>query len=237
MHSFANACTARTCARRVSATCARLTTCSGLLALTPQSRVLDLGCGTGRLAEYISDTTGACLYGMDYCPEAIEIANARTETKRDRLSYQVGNLDHLDYAEHFFDVILSIDSLYMPNQLEETLQKMVRLLKAGGQIAAFYTQMVWGSQAKRDSLLPEKTPLGEALGKAGLPYQAYDYSRQTYRLMQQKRSLGEEMKDVFNAEGNQALYEFIVNESESSLAPYDAETCNFARYLYHIRLA
>ncbi len=158
----------------------------GLLALTPQSRVLDLGCGTGKLAEYISDTTGACLYGMDYCPEAIEIANIRTDMKRERLSFQVGNLDHLDYADHFFDVILSIDSLYMPNHLDETLQKMARLLTAGGQIAAFYTQMVWGADAKRDSLLSEKTPLGEALGKAGLPYQAYDYSRQTYRLMQAK---------------------------------------------------
>ncbi len=213
----------------------------GRLNLTPESRVLDLGCGSGMLAEYISDTTGACLYGMDYCPEAIDLANARIASKRDRLSYQVGNLDHLDnpadYPDHFYDVILSIDSLYMPNHLDETLQKMSRLVKTGGQIAAFYTQMVWDSDAKRDKLLAEKTPLGEALGKAGLAYKAYDYSRQTYRLMQLKRRIGEAMKDRFMAEGNQALYEFIANESESSPAPYDPHTCSFARYLYHIRLA
>ena len=45
------------------------------------------------LVEYISDTTSASLYGVDYCPDVIDIANARTESKRDRLSYQVGNLD------------------------------------------------------------------------------------------------------------------------------------------------
>jgi ubiquinone/menaquinone biosynthesis C-methylase UbiE len=208
----------------------------GLLKLNPHSRVLDLGCGNGMLAEYISDTTGACLNGMDYCPDAIDIANARTESKRDRLSYQVGNLDRLDYQEYFFDVILSIDSLYMPNRLDETLQKMIRLIRKGGQIAAFYTQMVWGSDAKRESLLPEKTPLGEFFCKAGLGYKTYDYSRQTYALMQLKRKIGEEMKAGFDAEGNQALYEFIINESESSLAPYDANTCNFARYLYLIKL-
>jgi ubiquinone/menaquinone biosynthesis C-methylase UbiE len=207
-----------------------------LLKLAPKSRVLDLGCGTGLMAEYISDVTGALACGLDYCPDAIEIANARTESNHDRLSFQVGNLDHLEYHDHFFDVIISIDSLYMPTRLDETLQKMILLLRTGGQIAVFYTQMVWGSDAKRDTLLAEKTPLGEALIKAGLPYKAYDYSRQTYAMMQRKRSIGEEMKERFLAEGNRALYEFIINESESSLAPYDPSTCSFARYLYHISL-
>jgi ubiquinone/menaquinone biosynthesis C-methylase UbiE len=205
-----------------------------LLKLGPQSRVLDLGCGTGLMAEYIAEISGAQVYGMDYCPDAIEIASARTESRHDRLEFQVGNLDHLDYPEHFFDVILSIDSLYMPNHLDETLQKMIRLLKSGGQVAVFYTQMVWGSDDKRDTLLSERTPLGVALGKAGLPFTAYDYSKETYALMQRKRSIGEEMKGRFLAEGNRALYEFIVNESESSLEPYDADTCTFARYLYQV---
>jgi ubiquinone/menaquinone biosynthesis C-methylase UbiE len=207
----------------------------GLLNMAPESRVLDLGCGIGMLAEYISDMTGACLYGMDYCPEAIDIANARTALKRDRLSYQVGNLDHLDYQENSFDAIISIDSLYMPNRLDETLQQMVRSLKASGQIAAFYTQMVWGNDSKRETLCPEKTPLGEALSKAGLAYRTCDYSRQTHALMQCKRKIGEEMKGLFEAEGNLALYEFIINESESDPAPYHADTCNFARYLYLVK--
>lgn len=42
-----------------------------LLHLKPESHVLDLGCGNGRIAEYISDVTGAQAWGMDYIPEAI----------------------------------------------------------------------------------------------------------------------------------------------------------------------
>jgi ubiquinone/menaquinone biosynthesis C-methylase UbiE len=208
----------------------------GLLGLSPDIRILDLGCGTGMLAEYISDTTGDRLWGMDYCPEAVEIANVRTETKRERLSYQVGNLDHLDYPENFFDFILSVDSLYMPNHLEETLQKMTRLLKPGGQMAVFYTQKIWGIVQDRDKLLPEKTPLGEALQRIGLSFKTRNYSRQTYQLMQQKRKIGEAMKPLVEAEGNRLLYEFIINESESSLAPYNPGSCNSSRYLYSIRL-
>jgi ubiquinone/menaquinone biosynthesis C-methylase UbiE len=205
--------------------------------LTPHSRVLDLGCGNGMLAEYVSDRTGARLWGMDYCPEAVEMAMARTQSRRERLSYQIGNLDHMEYQEHFFDAILSIDSLYMPNHLDKTLQQITGLLKPGGQLAAFYTQMVWGDDAARDSLLPEKTLLGVSLQKAALSFTARDYTSQTYCLMQLKRHIGEEMQPAFAAEGNLMLYDFIINESEASLAPYDAETCYFGRYLYHVRLA
>jgi len=188
------------------------------------------------VVEYISDITGARAWGMDYCPDAIEIAAARTRNKRERLTYQVGNLDFLDFPEHFFDAIISIDSLYMPNNLEDTLQKMTRLLKAGGQIATFYIQMAWGDGADRATLLPEKTPLGETLRKMGLAFETRDYSRQTYQLMQLKRKFGQEMKPDFEAEGNFSLYEFIINESESSVEPYDPDTCNFSRYLYQIKL-
>jgi ubiquinone/menaquinone biosynthesis C-methylase UbiE len=208
----------------------------GLLNLNPNSRVLDLGCGTGMLAEYISDTTGARLWGMDYCPEAVEIANARTESKREQLSYQIGNLDHLDYPVNFFDVILSIDSLYMPNYLDETLQKMTRLLKPGDQMAVFYTQMIWGSSADRDILLPVKTPLGETLQRVGLLFVTHDYSRQTYQLMQLKRKIGKAMKPLFEGGGNDLLYKFIIDESEGNLTLYDPDTCTFTRYLYHIKV-
>lgn len=75
-----------------------------------------------------------------------------------------------------------------------------------------------------------------ALKGAELAYQTLDFSEQTYQLMQRKRKIGEEMKPFFKAEGNLPLYEFIINESESSLNAYDPETCNFARYLYLVRL-
>jgi ubiquinone/menaquinone biosynthesis C-methylase UbiE len=205
------------------------------LQLTDGCQCLDLGCGTGLVAEYISDQTGAKVYGLDYCPEAIEIASYHTKEKRSHLYFQEGNLDSLEFPEHSFDSIISIDTLYMPNDLKETIQRMVDLLKTDGHMAIFYTHSLWGA-GTRESLRPENTPLGIALTEAELAYQILDFSEQTYRLMQLKRKIGEVMKPFFTTEGNLPLYEFIINESENSLDAYDPETCNFARYLYQVRL-
>ena len=41
-------------------------------------RVLDLGCGNGLIAEYISDVTGAQVTGVDFIPGAIRQAQDRT---------------------------------------------------------------------------------------------------------------------------------------------------------------
>ena len=53
-------------------------------ALQPGERVRDLGCGDGRIAEYVSDTTGATVLGVDFIAGAIEQAKSRTIGKRDR---------------------------------------------------------------------------------------------------------------------------------------------------------
>ena len=51
------------------------------LALRPGERALDLGCGTGLIAEYLSDGSGAAFTGIDYCPDAVAQALERTAAK------------------------------------------------------------------------------------------------------------------------------------------------------------
>ena len=46
----------------------------------PSSRVLDLGCGNGMIAEYLSDQSGAHVTGIDFIPKAIQDARARTRS-------------------------------------------------------------------------------------------------------------------------------------------------------------
>ncbi len=45
-------------------------------------KALDIGCGDGRLAEYISDRTGASVTGLDLIPAAIASGLERTQLKR-----------------------------------------------------------------------------------------------------------------------------------------------------------
>ena len=210
--------------------------------LGPMSRALDLGCGVGMLAEHLSDVTGAHVTGLDYSPVAIAEAQRRTVAKRDRLDFRVGNLDDLPFAPGSFDTLISIDTLYMPNDLDATLAQMAALLTPGGQMAIFYMHMLWGLAPApkghppdpRATLCAEHTPLGEALTRAGLRYTTQDFSAATYAHMQRKYRLGLAMQAEFAAEGRPWLADYILAECERSDTPFDPATATMSRYLYHV---
>jgi ubiquinone/menaquinone biosynthesis C-methylase UbiE len=177
-----------------------------LAELNPASRVLDLGCGAGLIAEYLSDRSGAHVTGLDYSSEAIELARQRTAGKSTRLVFQVGNMDELCLPPASFDTLVSIDTLYMPNDLEATLGHLAQALVPGGQMLVFYTHALWGNPAApRSDLLPENTPLGRALSHLGLRFNSRDFSAQTHDHLQKKYRLGQQMRAEFEAEANSLL--------------------------------
>lgn len=199
------------------------------------ARVLDLGCGSGKFAEYLSDCTGAQVWGVDYTPEAIEQALARTTDKRERLDFRVGNLDHLDFPPGAFDLLVSIDTLYMPNDLTATLRTMRRLLAPRGRMLIFYISMLFDPSQPRETLLPDRTPLAQALDQVGMSYTTWDFSEKTFHLMRRKRRLAESMRAEFEAEGTQFLYNHLITESDGSTHVYDPRTATISRYLYDVQ--
>src|SRR5512140_1733285 len=102
-------------------------------------RALDLGCGNGLIAGYLSDRSGAHLTGLDYIPQAIEQARQRTADRAARLDFMVGDINHLELAPASFDVILSIDSIYFSDDYEKTIAELTKTLRPGGQMAFFYS--------------------------------------------------------------------------------------------------
>jgi ubiquinone/menaquinone biosynthesis C-methylase UbiE len=204
-------------------------------ALKPGQKALELGCGAGQMAEYISDLSGASVLGIDYSPAAIRCALERTAGKRSHLDYRVANMDSLEFAPESSDVIFSIDTLYMPTNLEVTLRRIKEFLAPGGLLLAFYTQMIWDvAGGDRQGLLADNTPLGVALRHLRLEFTVQDFTPQTYALMQRKHKLGVEMRPIFDAEGSLALNDFIMAESEANPQRFDPQTVNFMRYLYRV---
>lgn len=106
----------------------------GELAIGAGDRVLDVGCGTGLLAEYVADLVGSTgsVIGIDPLPLRIEIARPKS---RANLSFRVGNANDLsEFPSHSFDVVyLNAVLHWLPEKLEP-LRQIFRLLRKGGRV-------------------------------------------------------------------------------------------------------
>jgi ubiquinone/menaquinone biosynthesis C-methylase UbiE len=107
--------------------------------IQPGEKVLDVGCGTGTLAIMEAEprvgATGQ-VFGID--PGEQQIARARFKAARRSLSieFQVGVIEHLDFPDQTFDVVLST---IMMHHLSDSLKRqglaeIERVLKPGGRL-------------------------------------------------------------------------------------------------------
>jgi cyclopropane fatty-acyl-phospholipid synthase-like methyltransferase len=200
---------------------------------TPHSHVLDVGCGNGLISEYVSDVTGACVHGIDYIPEAITQAQSRTASKRDRLTFEAGDMNTAHLPPAAFDAILALDTLYF-GDLEALVSRLIAVLKRGGQLLTYYTHILWNPDDDRTILLPDKTPLGQVLVKQGLAFETTDYTAAEYARSQLADQTAEALKTAFEAEGNSFIYENRHIEAEGNMRFYLDN--RIRRYLYHVRL-
>ena len=175
------------------------------LRLQPGTRALDLGCGSGMIAEYISDCTGAHVSGLDYIPEAIRIARTRTAAKADRLAFAVGDINALELPPKAFDAILSIDSIYFSDDYARTIGELKRALRPGGRMGILYSfgREPWVplEQFDADSVLPDNTPLAQALSANDLAYTTVDFTQDDYRIALLRKQVLPGLRARFEADG------------------------------------
>jgi SAM-dependent methyltransferase len=204
------------------------------LELRPGEVALDLGCGNGRITEYISDVTGAKMVGLDFAVKVIEDAQQRTIDKKARLSFVAGNMDDLSFEESSFDAIISIDTLYFVESIDRTIRKLKSLLKSPkGKLGIFYDQTC-GPDESRDILLPENTKVGAALGNNGLTYEAVDYTSSSRDIWMREIAAADELKELFVKEGNAGIYEDRAQDAKRTLETIDSG--RHVRYFYLAKL-
>ncbi len=100
--------------------------------LTPESRMLEFGCGTGGTARQLADAAGTIL-ATDISGEMLAIAKVRgAEAGIRNISYQRADFAELDAPEGGFDVVLGMSILHLLDDRQAAMDKAMKLLRPGG---------------------------------------------------------------------------------------------------------
>lgn len=120
--------------------------------ITSNSRVLDIGCGTGRLTIPLRQMTQAETYGLDLSPEMLE--QAKSKRGADAIHWVLGNAQALPFPEEFFDCNFMCLVLHHIEDKARAIKEMYRVLKPGGR------SLIWtvSHQQIKDFLLNEFFP-------------------------------------------------------------------------------
>lgn len=202
--------------------------------LLPGGKVLDVGCGNGKMVEYIAGAKGVSGYGFDISGDAIEAAARRTAGKGN-LFFTEGSINDIRYGEQSFDAVLSVDTLYFADDLSNTLREILRWVKPGGHFAAFFSEFRFSKDDPIEKLTQHGTGLAKALIGMGIPYDVYDFTKSHYDVMRRKKMILANMKQEFEAEGTMILYDNAFTESIDEDMSYREFLEFSARYLYVVR--
>jgi ubiquinone/menaquinone biosynthesis C-methylase UbiE len=93
------------------------------------SRVLELGCGTGNYIRAISERTGCAAWGVD--PSAAMLAQARIGITR-RLHWVCAEAAHTGLGDAQFDLTFCVDVVHHLNNRIGVFEEVHRVLQAGG---------------------------------------------------------------------------------------------------------
>lgn len=133
-------------------------------------RILDIACGTGFGSAILAGNTQGLITGGDI--SELAVAECRKNWKKPNLEFKMLDGTKLPYQEHYFDKIVSFETIEHTTQYKEMLKEFYRVLKSGG-IAFISTP---------------NFPINSPSGKVTNPYHTQEF---TYR------ELKELLDDVF----------------------------------------
>jgi SAM-dependent methyltransferase len=125
-------------------------------------RVLDVGCGTGDLAQMVADRTGAEVTAIDQSPRMVELARARGVDAR------VADAAGLPFPDAAFDCVVAAWMLFHVPDLDRVLAEIVRVLADDGRLVAATNSEEHGRElyelfGVEHEPLPFRSENGEAL--------------------------------------------------------------------------
>jgi ubiquinone/menaquinone biosynthesis C-methylase UbiE len=100
--------------------------------LPANSRILEVGCGTGRTSCYVA-AQGHEVIGIDIRPDMIAKAKKRAENENVSIQFLVGDASSLPFPNESFDIIL-VESVSIFTDISKTFAEYYRVLRTGGKL-------------------------------------------------------------------------------------------------------
>ena len=188
------------------------------------TKILDIGCGNGKMLRYLQDKTDCYIYGFDYSEQAIKTAEALNSINAE---FRQGIIGEIEYSEDFFDLIISMDTIYFAKDMKDFAAQVKSWLKPDG---VFFVGYQEGDIVPKTESL-ETTEIVKALKYNQMNYEAVDITEQTYRMLKKKRESAKAHREEFIAEGNEKWFDMLMFQTECSEESYEEFANKMSRYL------
>ena len=151
-----------------------------VIRITPQARILEIGCGRGAGARLIQkEFRPATLHAFDLDQRMIRLAGRYLQAEsRDKIRLYVGDASTLPYRDGVLDAVFGFGVLHHVPDWRAGVREIARVLKPGGIyfLEEFYPQFYQNFLARRLFLHPEHDrfyshDLRAALAAAGFELQ------------------------------------------------------------------
>jgi ubiquinone/menaquinone biosynthesis C-methylase UbiE len=94
------------------------------------SRVLEVGCGTGNYIRALQDAVGCSCWAIDPSEEMLAAARDRCAS----VNFHAGRAEQLDFEPAFFDLVFSVDVIHHVDDHAAHFGEVQRVLRPGGRV-------------------------------------------------------------------------------------------------------
>ncbi|BAU28502.1 methyltransferase family protein [Aneurinibacillus soli] len=99
----------------------------------PGEKALDIGCGTG-IYSLLLASKGIDVTGVDISTAMLKKAREKAEKSQQAITFLEGDIHHLPFADHTFDLVMSNIVLEFVDSPEDVLAEAMRVVKLGGRL-------------------------------------------------------------------------------------------------------
>jgi len=97
------------------------------------TRILDIGCGTGGLEQHLNKSIAEKVevHGIDISPNMIEIAKAKNQFSKN-ISFSVATVQKIPFPNDYFDIVFCLNSFHHYHNQQHALSEIERVMNKKG---------------------------------------------------------------------------------------------------------